>query len=238
MHVLFVCCHPEPKSFTHALLERACKEVERQGLSYEVSDLHAQNFNPVSGRHDFTSVAQPDYFHYQTEQLHASRHGTFAPDIVREQERVRKADVLVFVFPLWGGGLPAMLKGWFDRVLAYGFSYVDGARFETGLFKGRAALCCIPTGGTPERFSPAGAYGSIEQVLWPFTHCTIDYLGLDSPAPFIAYAAPRVGEEGRKQLLEDWEKYFGDFLADRAANHPALPPLAPPQTVTSWASKT
>ncbi len=237
MHVLFVYAHPEPKSFTHALLETAYKEVERQGLSYEVTDLYAQNFNPVAGRHDFTSVAQPDYFHYQTEQMYAAQHGTFAPDIAAEQEKVRKADVLVFIFPLWGGGFPAILKGWFDRALAYGFSYVDGARFERGLFKGRAALACIPTGGTIERFSPGSTYGSIEQVLWPFTHCKLGYLGLDVTPPYIAYAAPRVGDEGRTKLLADWETYFGEFLADRAANHPALPPLAPPETVTSWNSK-
>lgn len=236
MHILNVYCHPEAQSFTHALLERACKVFDEQGHTYDISDLYGENFNPVAGRHDFTSVARPDYFHYQTEQYYAAEHGTFAPDIQREQDRVRRADVMIFYFPLWGGSLPAMLKGWFDRVLAYGFSYVDGTRFDTGLFKGRAGMCCIPTGGTRERFSPEGVYGSIDNMLFPFTRGTLAYLGLDVADPFVAYAAPRVGDEGRRELLNEWETYLSTWMADRAANHPALPPLAPPVSVTSWNS--
>src|SRR4029079_4648856 len=118
----------------------------------EVSDLYVEGFNPVAGRHDFSSVANPDRFHYQSEQELAARCGTFAPEIQREQERVRAADLLVLQFPLWWGSVPAILKGWFDRVLAYGFAYVDGRRFDTGLFKGRRALFSVTTGGTPARF--------------------------------------------------------------------------------------
>lgn len=205
MHALIVYAHPEPTSFSAALKNRAVAALARTGHTVEVSDLYGERFNPVAGRHDFTSVANPERFHYQSEQEFAARSGTFAPDIEREQARVRKADVLVLQFPLWWGGTPAILKGWFERVLAYGFAYVDGRRFETGLFKGRRALFSVTTGGTPERFSSTGVYGEIERVLYPVERLLLQYMGFDVEPPFVAYAAPRVGDAERQAYLAAWE---------------------------------
>jgi len=206
MNVLLVYCHPEPASFTHALLEVAKATIAKAGHSFEVSDLYAEDFNPVAGRHDFESCENADYFHYQTEQAHAAAHDAYSPELQREQDRVRRADMLVFIYPLWWGGPPAILKGWFDRVLSYGFAYVDGARFETGLFKDRSSMMCIVTGGTPARFSEGGSYGTIDQVLWPMQHCQLRYLGMSVLDPFVAYAAPRVDDAGRRQHLTDWSE--------------------------------
>ncbi len=174
MNVLLVYCHPERKSYTHAMLEVAKEAIVAEGHSFEVSDLYGEGFNPVAGRHDFTTCADPDYFHYQTEQALAAQEDGYSPEIKREQERIRRADMFVFLFPLWWGGVPAILKGWFERVWSFGFAYADGMRYETGYFHGRAAVMAITTGGTPARFSDineGGSYGTMEQVLWPIQHC-------------------------------------------------------------------
>jgi NAD(P)H dehydrogenase (quinone) len=205
VHALIIYAHPEPTSFTGALKERAVAALTRAGHTVEVSDLYGEKFNPVAGRHDFTSVANPERFHYQSEQELAARSGGFAADIRREQERVRAADVLVLQFPLWWGGTPAILKGWFDRVLAYGFAYVDGRRFDTGIFKGRRALFSVTTGGTPERFSKDGVYGEVERVLYPVERLLLQYMGFDVLPPFVAYAAPRVSDAERQAYLDAWE---------------------------------
>ena len=89
MNVLLVYAHPEPTSFTGALKDAAFDALTAAGHSVEVSDLYAEGFNPVAGRHDFTSVADATRFHYQTEQDHAQDAG-FAPDLVREQQRFSK----------------------------------------------------------------------------------------------------------------------------------------------------
>src|SRR5512138_237891 len=115
----------------------AVAAIGAAGHSVEVSDLCAEGFGAVAGRGDMASVADPARFHLQSEQDRAAREGAFAPDIAREQDRLRRADLLVLQFPVWWGAPPAILKGWFDRVLAYGFAYVDGRRFDTGLLKGR-----------------------------------------------------------------------------------------------------
>lgn len=227
MRILLVYCHPEPKSFTHALLDVARRVIEDQGHDHETSDLYGEGFNPVAGRHDFESVADSAYFHYQSEQALAAKQSAYSAEIEREQARVRRADMMVFLFPIWWGAAPAMMKGWFDRILSYGFAYVDGARFETGLFHGRSAMLCVTTGGTRARFSKDGTYGSIDQVLWPIQQCQLRYLGLDVAAPFVAYAAPRVGTDERQGLLRDWAEALRtrlNFQAGRPA--PATLPTA------------
>ena len=203
-NVLIVLANPEPGSFCHALAAAAKEALGTAGHRVEISDLYAQGFNPLAGRHDFTTVADPDRFHYQSEQAKAARENAFAPDIAAEQHKLRQADHLILVFPLWWGSPPAILKGWLERVLAYGFAYVDGFRFDTGLPRGRRAMICVTTGGTPERFSEAGVYGPIEQVLYPVQRLALEYMGYDVEEPFVAYAAPRVSDEERRQMLDEF----------------------------------
>lgn len=204
MNVLIVHAHPEPTSFNRALTDAASTALAQAGHRVEVSDLYAEHFDPVAGRHDFTTVADPARFHYQAEQEHAARTNGFAPDVAREQRRVAKADLLILQFPLWWGAPPAILKGWFERILAYGFAYLDGQRFETGMFRGRRALISVTTGGTPARFAPDGVYGEIDRVLWPVERLTLEYMGYVVEPRFVAYAAPRVEAAERAGYLAAW----------------------------------
>ncbi len=214
MNVLIVYAHPEPTSFTAALKDAAVRVLSTAGHQVEVSDLYGEGFNPVAGRHDFTRVADPMRFHYQSEQLAASRSGGFAADLLREQDRLMRADLLVFVFPLWWGGLPAIVKGWFDRVCAYGAAYADGKRFEQGYFVGRRAILGLTTGGTVERFSAGGSYGEMREVLHSVQRCILEYLGLEVMEPFVAYAAPRVDAGQRTDYLRRWEGRLSATAAD------------------------
>jgi NAD(P)H dehydrogenase (quinone) len=214
VNVLIVYAHPEPTSFAAALKDAAVRVLSTAGHQVEVSDLYGEGFNPVAGRHDFTRVADPMRFHYQSEQLAASRTGSFAGDLLREQDRLMRADLLVFVFPLWWGGLPAIVKGWFDRVCAYGVAYADGKRFAQGDFVGRRAILGLTTGGTVERFSADGSYGEMQDVLYPVRRCILEYLGLEVMEPFVAYASPRVSAEQRTEYLGSWEERLRATAAD------------------------
>lgn len=213
MHVLVLYAHPEPKSFNGALKAATLEAIAAAGHTAEVSDLYAEGFDPVAGRHDFSTVADPGFFHYQNEQALAAREGGFSAELQREQARVNRADAFILHFPLWWGGPPAILKGWFDRVMAFGFAYRDGTRFDTGLYKGKRGLMCVTTGGTTERFSDEGVYGPIEKVLWPTNRLMLEYMGLDVQEPFVAYAAPRVDAAGRLRYLEAWKSAVGKMLA-------------------------
>ncbi|MES2398480.1 MAG: NAD(P)H-dependent oxidoreductase [Pseudomonadota bacterium] len=238
MKTLIVYANPEPTSFSAALKDVAKKTLLEQGHHVVVSDLYAENFNPVAGRHDFTTVADAGRFHYQQEQLKASQEQGFASDLVREQKRVAGADLFIFVYPLWWGGMPAILKGWFDRVLAYGFAYADGKRFDSGFFKGRHGVVALTTGGTPERFSDGGVYGPIENLLYPHRRTMLEYLGLEVAPSFVAYASPRVSQAKREQYLADWSAQL-TALAKKMASAPAADKRLPDSALeggVNWAS--
>ncbi|ELW9443355.1 NAD(P)H-dependent oxidoreductase [Pluralibacter gergoviae] len=201
MHVLVVYAHPSRRSFNGALLDAVIEEVNSLGHTIEVSDLYAEGFNACGGPQDFIKLQEPAQFHYQSEQKSAALSDNFVPEIAREQARLRRADLLILQFPLWWGGVPAILKGWFDRVATYGVAYADGMRFESGLFKGRRSLVSVTTGGTPARFSEAGDYGPIEKVLWPVQQLFLGYLGFARVPPQVAWAVARVEDEARCEAV-------------------------------------
>jgi NAD(P)H dehydrogenase (quinone) len=225
MHALLVHAHPEPTSFNSALTAAAVEVIRGAGHTVEISDLYAERFNPVAGRHDFLSVADATQFHYQSEQLHAARGGGFAPELQREQDRVRRADLVILQFPLWWGGTPAILKGWFDRVLAYGFAYIDGARFESGVFRGKHGLICVTTGGTVERFTAGSTYGEIETVLRPVQRLVLQYMGFHAHPPFVCYAAPRVDDAARRAYLLEWRERVAAAVAAAAEPRETVAPV-------------
>jgi len=214
MHALIVYAHPEPTSFTAALKDTAVDALRGAGHTVDVSDLYAEGFNPVAGRHDFVEAFDSNRFHYQTEQGHAHATHGFAPEIAREQQRFLKADLVIWVYPIWWGGVPAILKGWFDRVLAYGFAYSDGRRYDTGFFPDKRGILCLTTGGTRQRFSPTDVYGSIDQVLWPVQRLMLEYLAIRALEPFVAYGTPRVDQQTREDYLQAWRVRLLDIAKD------------------------
>ena len=128
MKVFLVHAHPEPNSFNASMTSFAKQILEGCGHEVIISDLYAMRFNPVSDRHNFLSIKDPDYLKLQVEELHASREHAFAPDIHAEMEKLLWCDCLILQFPLWWFSLPAILKGWVDRVFAMGRTY-GGERF-------------------------------------------------------------------------------------------------------------
>lgn len=217
-NVLIVVAHPEPRSFNHAMAEAAAQALIEAGHSVTISDLCAEGFRADIGRHDMTSVADKDLFHIQAEQTAATRQNAFMADIKREQDRVATADNIILQFPLWWGGPPAILKGWIDRVLAYGFGYVDGRRFDTGLFQGRRAMLSVTTGGTPDRFSKDGVYGPIGPILMPLQKLALGYMGYAVSPAYVAHGVPRSDDAERKD-------HFVAFA--KAALAMARQPIAP-----------
>lgn len=108
MHTLIVYCHPYDHSFCHAMLDALCERYEREGISYEVIDLHADGFDPVLSR----------------DELAVYNDGrALDPLVPRYQELIAGANRLIFVFPIWWNDMPALLKGWLDKVMLSGFSW-------------------------------------------------------------------------------------------------------------------
>jgi putative NADPH-quinone reductase len=125
-------------------------------------------FNPVASADDFLGErANPEFLSIATEQAKALQTGALAPDIVAEQQKLARADLLILQFPIWWFGMPAIMKGWADRVFARGFAYIAGHKYDTGLFTGKTAMVAATTGTSIDTYAPDGIDGDILSVLWP-----------------------------------------------------------------------
>jgi NAD(P)H dehydrogenase (quinone) len=98
-----------------------------------------------------------------------------------------RADLLVLQYPMWWHLPPAMLKGWFDRVLAYGAAYTSKKRFERGRFVGKRAMLSVTVGTSRSTYEHDGRSGDINLMLWP-VNFTLAYVGYDVVAPYVAYS--------------------------------------------------
>lgn len=202
MRVLIVFAHAEPTSFNGARLRAGVYALAAAGHEVSVSDLYAMGFDPVSDRRNFVTVADPDALRQQSEEAHASAHGGFAPDLQAEMDKLAWCDVLVFQFPIWWLGLPAILKGWIDRVFAVGRAYGGGRWFEGGFFAGKRAMCAVSVGGLEEVFSAEGIYAPIEDILFPIHRGVFAFTGFSVIEPFVVYGPARIAMAEREAYLD------------------------------------
>lgn len=212
MNVLIVYAHPEPKSFNGAMKDLAVETLNAAGHAVVVSDLYAMGFNPVAGPGDITGErADADFFSLQREQTAAYETGRTASDVAAEMDKLSRADLVIFQFPIWWFGMPAILKGWADRVFARGFAYLPGRKYDTGMFKGKLAMVAATTGTSADTYAPDGIDGDILTVLWPIHNGLLRYSGFEVLPPFVAYMPGRVGEAGRKAYLGAYRKRLGEI---------------------------
>ena len=158
-----------------------------------------------------------DYFKYGVEQSKANEAKSFAADVVAEQERLFSADFLIFQFPLWWFGLPAILKGWVERVFAAGLTCGGGRWYSNGVFKGKRAMLSLTTGGPPSIYSPRGLNGDMDTLLFPIQHGMLYFTGFDVLPPFVAYAVARSTPEQRQEYLQAY--------AERLRSWQTTPPI-------------
>ena len=122
MKVLLVFAHPEPRSLNGALCEVAIKELKTQGHEVQVSDLYADRWKSAVDRADFPLLAPNARFKPASASKEASAANALSEDVRAEIDKLLWADALILQFPLWWFAMPAILKGWVDRVFAYGFA--------------------------------------------------------------------------------------------------------------------
>lgn len=183
MRVLIVYAHPNPASFCHAILRVVESALGERGHEVRVKDLYAEGFNPV------LSAAE----------LGALNDGRVPESIRHEQESLRWADGLVLVYPLWWFDRPAILKGWFDKVLTNGFAFeytADGAR---GLLPQRKALVMVTVGGSREDYREMDAE---ELIIRPVSDGTLGFCGIQNVESRLFYGVPTVSDETRRGMLD------------------------------------
>ena len=210
MNVLIVHSHPEPRSFCSALMRAARDELAALGHAVTVTDLYAEGFDPVLSAADFTDRLDPAFLRPMEEQDHAVAGGTLREDVARHVGRLREADLVVLTASMWWFSVPAMLKGWFDRVLVKGYAYGPVPSWS-GPLGDKRALLVMTSSYSDGAFRAEGSIGDIATVLRPVTYGTLAYCGMQVLEPFIAYGADEVGDDTRAGYLAALRARLGEL---------------------------
>jgi NAD(P)H dehydrogenase (quinone) len=212
---LVVLAHPEPASFVAALARTVVATLDDVGWDVILLDLYEEGFDPVLSERDFTERAIPARLQPMDEQLHAADGRTFAPDLARHVELFTAANLLVLVSPMWWFSVPAMLKGWIDRVFANGVAYrYPDVPAWSGFLGSKRGMLVMTSSYEVEQFR-AGRVGELHHVLHPLLHGTLAYTGMQVLEPFIAYAADSVDAEARAGYLRELEDRFRSLAGER-----------------------
>ncbi|XP_061831128.1 NAD(P)H dehydrogenase [quinone] 1 [Nerophis lumbriciformis] len=214
--VLIVYAHQSLGSFNAAVRDVVVQELSDQGYRVIVSDLYAMNFNANSTQEDIIGdLKNPELFQYGEETMHAWMEGRLSEDIMAEQRKVEEAELIIFQFPLYWFSVPAIMKGWMDRVLTQGFAFSMEKMYNHGIFKDKKAMLSFTTGATESMFRPDGINGDINVTLWPLQNGTLHFCGFQVLAPQIfwspAYRLPDV----RSAMLEGWRGRLKGLLAEK-----------------------
>jgi NAD(P)H dehydrogenase (quinone) len=218
-NVLVIHAHPEPTSVTRQLVDVSVQILQQQGIEVLQSDLYGMGWKAVYDEHDFPTRADPARLSFISESGHAYLNGLQTPDVTLEQRKLLAADVVICHFPLWWFGMPAILKGWIDRVFAYGLAYgYKGAgnryRYGDGAFKGKRALLCVTVGGPEQDYSRRGINGPLEQLLFPITHGTLFFAGFDVLPTFAVYGAGQITADGVAAAKAAWRQRLERVFED------------------------
>lgn len=203
--VLIVYAHQEPTSFNGSMKDVAVEELSKQGCTVTVSDLYAMNFEPRATRSDITGApSNPQAFKYGVETYEAYKTGALKSDILEEQKKVQEADLVIFQFPLYWFSMPAIMKGWIDRVFCQGFAFDIPGFYDSGFLKDKLALLSLTTGSPADMYVKAADNGDFRYFLWPLQHGTLHFCGFKILAPQISFG-PEVASEGeRKAMVASW----------------------------------
>lgn len=210
MNVLLVHAHPEPRSLNGSLKDFAIRRLKAAGHAVEVSDLYAMRWKAALDADDGPALAPQARFDASLHSRAAFDGGTQSDDIAREQDKLRRADAVILQFPLWWFSMPAILKGWVDRVYACGFAYGVGEHSDThwgdrygeGTLAGKRAMLVVTTGGWASHYAPRGINGPIDDLLFPIQHGILFYPGFDVLPPHVIHRTGKVDAAAFAQACE------------------------------------
>jgi putative NADPH-quinone reductase len=200
VHIIFA--HPNTRSFNGQMRDLTIKVLRENGCKVTVSNLYQEKFKSAADEDDFISLHNSDFFDIQQEQEKASINHTFSDDIKREQQYLSDADLIIFQFPLWWYSMPALLKGYIDRVFSYGFAYGSKRALE-----GKKILVNMTT-GAPEFAWTDYKRGTIKDIFKHLFIGTFGLCGLHPLEPFIVYSAKRLTVTEKEHSLDKYQKYL------------------------------
>ena len=190
MH-LIVYMHPSKDSFNHAVLDTYRKALQKSGKEVVVRDLYRLSFAPL--------LTQAEYEY--------SLMSRYAQDVAEEHAYLERAEAITFLFPVWWGGLPAIGKGYLDRVLTYGFAFELENERPIPKMEGKP-LGMIYTTGAPRDVWENGQKDWMEQL---FKTGIADFCGFKHVTPLHLGHAVLADDNERERMFESVREYADQF---------------------------
>jgi NAD(P)H dehydrogenase (quinone) len=237
MKVLIIYAHPNPMSFTHAILDNFVRGLSDAGHKSEIVDLYKIKFNPIFQDMDSSFFVDEDmpkelfeqmdmrkmitelaggpikrfiakiYIKNKTDvELRKLIYAQRPKDVLKQQKKVADADILVIITQVFWMHFPALVKGWMERVLTYGFAYKlneDGWKGDPDgripLLKLKKAIIMHPTFFNEKVYREKGFKAAMEKTIddWSFK-----YPGIENVDHLYFHSILSVSAEVRAKYLE------------------------------------
>ena len=147
---LIIYAHPYDGSFNHAILEEGKAGLEASGRPYEVIDLYADGFDP----------------RYTAEELSLFSKGeTTDPLVERYQKMIEASDSWIFVAPMWWSDVPAILKGFLDKVMKQKWAYLPSSTGVKGKLTHVRSAWAITTSTGPTFYYRVSGKNGVRRVF-------------------------------------------------------------------------
>ena len=189
MKHLVIYSHPNPRSFNHAIKETFQKVLEEKGDEVRVRDLYVMGFDPVLSANDFEALEKSEVL----------------KDVKAEQDHVRWADVITFIFPVWWNSLPAIARGYIDRVFSVGFAYTE--KME-GLLPDKKVLVICTMNAPKEVSQNSGAFKAMDFTIG---QSLADFCGMTLLKQKYFNSVVLINDKERKDMLVEVEKMAGEI---------------------------
>jgi NAD(P)H dehydrogenase (quinone) len=192
---LILFAHPYEKSFCSSIKNAILEESVEKGVNTTVRDLYELEFEPLLSSKEIVALQKNKQYE----------------DVLVEQELIRKADIISIIYPIWWTQMPAVLKGYLDRVFSHGFAYkaIGHHQFE-GLLKGKKVFIFNTIGTTMQQSIDEGLINAMKTLLHKGV---IEYVGMEVESH--KYYNPfEMKEEEFETTLMDIKNIFNDFYKD------------------------
>lgn len=216
--VLVVTAHPEPRSLNSALTSFAVGRLRAAGHEVKLTDLYGEKWKAAVDADDFPGHAAGRRLDVLAVSGEATLAGALSADIAAEQEKLRWADAVILQFPMWWFSVPAVMKGWIDRVFTFEFAHGPSVPppYSEGALGGKRALLSVTIGARESSFSDRGIHGPLADVLFPLQHGLFWFTGMTPLEPFALYDSVAVGED----RFEEARRAYGHRLAGLFSDDP------------------
>ena len=189
MNHLIIFAHPNPTSFGSAICRELQRLSEAKGNTVQLRNLYETGFNPIFSARDIETIDG----------------GDLPDDIKTEQMYVAAADHITFVYPVWWGGMPAIMKGYIDRVFSYGFAYsYDESGVKTLLAGKRGSIICT-TGASNEEYEKSGIHAAMRLIA---DDVIFGFCGIEPTKILFLGNVAGVSRETREKWLSQLQEFL------------------------------